>query len=753
MSTVTTTLGMILRRMRANWRLLSVVGLGVLVAAVLLSATTIYTRSLADLGLTDALRDRVGDSGPVLATLDGVPLGGEGSAAVRGFVEESLDERLGEFASGRVRSARTGPFFVDLPRLRDAPNPTSATFTSISDYESQVTVEGRLPHVPAALRDADAGFDRLSGPIEVALPRALAEAAGLGIGDTVPLVDQFDECDREPPPPPGVPPTVPPCTPRVSVELGLSVTVVGLIDKIDPDDVFWQVNPVSFSRPELRFRFGRVMPIFVAEETMFGPLAEVLPGYPAEMRWLELLDVEAFEVSRLDETQALFDALREDLVAVGGFVFSPVERTLDSFETELNFSEVPILLLLVQVIGVVLFYLIIVSTLLVERQAAEIALLRSRGSSLRQLLSWYAGESLLIAVAATAVAPFIAGAVIGALGFTGTFSEVTGGRWIDTELTPLSWGLAAAGAAFALVAILLPVAVLARIRGVEQRQRAARPATRNVVQRYYLDVAFVIIAAGLIWEADQRGSVFERDSVGGLSSEPLLLITPALFALAFVAVLVRLLPYVLRALTWVLRDHVAVPVTAALQQTIRNPGPSTRLTMLLMLGAALGTFAASYGGTVDRSFDERTRYEAGVDLRADLEEFGQRPPGAVEEAVAAVPGAGSVAAVLRRPATTARATSGSGAFDLLAVDPAKAADLLWFRDDFAASSLDDLMRRIGAPDAGRGIRLPNDPERLQLWANPSIELERMSIWMRLRDGRDRFFSLRLGTLEGAGEWQ
>ena len=164
---------------------------------------------------------------------------------------------------------------------------------------------------------------------------------------------------------------------------------------------------------------------------------------------------------------------------------------------------------------------------------------------------------------------------------------------------------------------------------------AARPAGANVVQRYYLDIAFLAVAGFLVWAVSARDAVFTRDTVGGLATDPLVLIAPALVGLVAVILVLRLLPVGLRALAWLGRDRLAMPIAAGLRQAVRNPGPLARLSLLLLLAAALGTFAASYGGTVVRSFEERERYAAGADLRSPIE---PAAPGVLQERLDGLPG-------------------------------------------------------------------------------------------------------------------
>lgn len=751
-------LSFVARRMRANWRLLSVVGVGVLVASVLMASTTIYTRALSDLGLNFQLENRVGESGSVSAILPNVPAGGQRSDATRQFTQRSLDLHFGDLAARRQSGAVSRDFTIEIPAFANAFNPAGGTLVSLSDLEERTTlVAGRYPEPVQVVADLGSGLQSLVGPIEVVVPAPQQARSGLEPGDTITLIDSFDECDREPPPGPGGPPPPPrpPCAPSHQVSVSWTAEVVGVVDRGPQGAAIWSALGVPFFSAPTTAVLGPVFTLLAHNDTLITSLPLLYPGQLLQTVWVDTLPVEGFDVSLLNSTQAAFDSLRGDLRTVGGLVLSPVESTLDKFEVDLNFTEVPILLLLIQIVAIVLFYIVIVATMLVEREETEIALLRSRGASLRQMLGLYGTEGVVIATIAAVSAPFIAVGVINALGYTSTFEPITGGDAIPTTLGGIAFGLAAAGAAFAVVAILIPVAWVSPDATSELRKRAARPAGANVIQRYYLDIVFVLIAVGLILEANLKGSAFERDSVGGLSSDPLVLITPALYALAFSVVLLRVLPIVFRLVTWLVRDHIGVTLSSALQQIVRNPGPTLRLTLLLMLGAALGTFAASYGGTVDRSFDERVRYEAGVDLRAGLENFGERPPVVVKQMLSEVDAVEIVAPAYRATVSTTVAGQGGGlSLELLALEPDLAEDLLWFGSNLADEPLSELMRAIKTPYVGAGIAIGSrDPETITLWARPTLERSDMVVWLRLRDGRGIYTRIRMGSLEIGGEWQ
>ena len=80
--------------------------------------------------------------------------------------------------------------------------------------------------------------------------------------------------------------------------------------------------------------------------------------------------------------------------------------------------------------------------MLVERQTAEIAALRSRGATTARLLVQHGVEATLIASLAVLAGPPLAAAVISALGSTPAFSDLSGGEPLDVHISTLSFALA-----------------------------------------------------------------------------------------------------------------------------------------------------------------------------------------------------------------------------------------------------------------------------------------------------------------------
>ena len=85
---------------------------------------------------------------------------------------------------------------------------------------------------------------------------------------------------------------------------------------------------------------------------------------------------------------------------------------LASFQNRASFNQVTLILLLMQVVGIAVYYVMLVSTLLAERRSEEIAMLRSRGATVGQLVAMSAAEAFALGLVAASIAPFIASGAI-----------------------------------------------------------------------------------------------------------------------------------------------------------------------------------------------------------------------------------------------------------------------------------------------------------------------------------------------------
>lgn len=731
------------RRSGRTWRLLAVLALGMLMTATLLASSPIYARTMADLGLTFTVRDELSETPGNRVEFRNVALQSEEARNLRTAVAQRIEERLGWFAEGTSLYLR-GPRFT-IAREGEPPQLQAPLghLQSMEGFEQHVSVvEGRLPE------DTPAGE-----PIEVVASATAAEAARVHVGETIVLAEDFDDCAREIPSEDRPPP--PPCTPTVTVRFVIPATIVGTVAPIDPADSFWVGQSSRIFDPyRLLPENGPVAPMFTTPTAMMDRLGGELPGYTAQTSWHTFANPEVLSRTNFERAREDLRGLFSDLSPIGGASFSPLTNVLQEYGRDAQYQQAPLTILLLEVAAVAVFYVVIVSMIIVERQADEIALLRSRGATTWQIGFIYLSEGLILGVPCLLLAPFLAAAATAFLGLTPTFDSVNDGDLLPVTIPVSAFGYAAGGVALSIVALLVPALVAARRSAVVRRREAARPGV-SFIQRYYLDLALAGIAAVLLWELRERGNVFTPSETGGVTSDPLLLASPAILVAAAAALMLRFYPIALRIGARLFGRNASAPLAVGLWQVARSPGNSARLALLLTMAVAVGTFAASYADTAAKAYNERAQFRAGVEFRAtsigasySMGTNTTRADGLLSE----LEGVRSGSAVIRTVGGPATIGASSRTFQVLALDPDAADAMMWFRDDFADTDLRQLVAPLGAPEPLRGIELPPGTSAVSVSVLPPSSANSQTVWVRIRDGNGNHQMLQLGGLEGTG-WQ
>ena len=719
---------------------------GILVAATLMAATPIYTRVMNDLGLQDALQQEIASATRNGLNRFGLPLGQPEAATESLRMAGLLSDRIGWLTASEVRSATLSRMTLATPG-QPTPAGQFRPFVSIqttSGYEDRVrVVEGRLPE---ATNDPTR--------IEAVISVEAATAFQARVGDRLAATQDLDDCNREPPSPDPLEAQARarfPCVPRIFLTLDVPFTIVGLIEANDRRDPFWSAGSFTFERPRQPEDEGPTLLVLVPERTFFEALPRVVRGLEYQFNLTSFADVTRLNSANLQRARDDLSLLRDQAQSSGLVPDLALQNPLQEFNQRASFNQVTLLLLLLQVVGIAIYYVLLVSSLLAERRAEEIAMLRSRGATVMQIVTMSAAEALVLALLAAVAAPFIAAGVVAALGKTGTFDEISGGRFLTFQLLPEAFLYALAGAILAAVAVVIPSFLTAR-QGIVLFLRGASRPGRPFMQRYYLDFALAGLAALAFWELNQRGSVFDPESIGGWSADPLLLFSPLLLILAVGSLLFRFLPLALGIVTRLLSATAGPGAALGLWQLTRSPARYTQLALLVVMAASVGTFAATYGATTDRSQDERALFQAGADLRTTgLGDLARANASQVRESLVQVPGVEEAVAAFRGQAPLGPITAQNDQVTVLGIDPSLASSMLWFRDDFAGEPLEPLTRRLlGSPAGGSGLVLQGEPVALALWAGLSAPRNSTTMWLRTVDARGVYRLHELGTLDFTG---
>ncbi|HEY7466699.1 MAG TPA: ABC transporter permease, partial [Dehalococcoidia bacterium] len=625
-------------------------------------------------------------------------------------------ELSGILEGSRTTIGRSSTFFPSAPGQPYPPEETRprSHFNFISGVEDHLNVEGRLP--------GDATLQAGAAPsLEVAVGAETAQRIGIKLGDQYDLHPFWD-------------PNVEP----------LHVTVVGIVSQKDPDEAYWIKQSDLFSFPSTSWD---TIPWLITERSFFDAVAAYLPSMVSDYTTLIYVDTGAINARNADSVQESLTSFQTQLGSnvVRSTLSTQLPDVLSTFDEKLFFTRIPLLVLVLQIAAIVLYYLFMVSTMLVERQASEIALLKSRGATTAQVMKVYFVEGLAVFLIAILAGPPLAATVISFLGQTPPFTDLTGGSNLSVHLSPAAYLWAGGGALLAFVTLLVPAYLATKRTVVQQRTASARPAQQPFFMRYYLDLGLAGAGAILLYQLDRRGSLVTEGFFGDQKVDPIMLLAPAFFILTVGIVFLRLFPVVLRLLAWVVARAQGAAILIGMWQLVRNPVHYSRLVLLLMLATAVGMFAASFGATLETSYADRAYYESGASWRLTEARTlpGAGPNGLAEDAARRVDAEGATA-VYRASGSQGEVISRL-ALDILAVDADTFDDVAYYRGDFSRDSLGSMMGKLRQERPEEiGVALPADARWLGLWVNPVQMPSSFSLQIEAFDATGRYFNYLLG---------
>ncbi len=718
---------MVTKRSLANWRLLSSVVIGVVLASAIMAGTVIYFDSLRDLALKSALSQRDPIDLDILAKATKGPTTPSEYAGVRQVMEREYRPRLGWLLEDVIRGGRTATFYMTPPGLEESAGDDNARsyFHFLAGVGDQIALlpGGRLP-TPMS----EVSPDGTPLTVEAILPENAAEELEVGIGDTLSLIPHWTEL-----------------TPYVSVE------ITGIYRRVDPEHPVWRLNDTIFHT----FTSGnfRTAPFLVSESTLLRGIGSAFTDMDSNYGWMLSVAQERLRASNSTETRlsvvsmdrrlsSLFTSYRQ---------MTDLDDALAVYDQRLLFTKLQMFVVLILIAVVVLYYVVTLSALVAEQRRDEIRLLQGRGATERQVLIVFLLEGATIAVLAIVIAPFLAAATIAFLGYSPAFSDLTGGAPLPVELSQRAFVMSAVGGVLSFAALMIPAFQASRSTISRSREESARPSSLSFFQRYYLDVMLLAVSIVLFRQLTEQGSLAATNLLGEVTVNQMLLAVPGIMLVAGAMVLLRLFPLVMALASRLLESRLGPGLVLGLWQMARNPTHYARLALLLILMAGLGIFAASFGGTLNRNFVERVLYDSGADIRlsgVSLNNNGISRPFA--EPYRTFPGVEAAAPALRTTGLDLSLLRGDPSFDVLALDSERFADIAWYRDDFSTDPLPDVLSQLnGSAELPLGLELPKNARSIEVLMRVDRPLPTTGVSARLRDANGRYFTYPLGFLDSS----
>ena len=569
------------------------------------------------------------------------------------------------------------------------------TFANASDFESRITLlEGTQP----AIADADP-----AAPMEVLVNVAAADEYGIQVGEEFVA---FRRSEKE-------------GSQRVAQ---VPLRVAGIWQATDPGDPYWFYRQTVFADQ-----------FFIPMENFQLRLVPLLDDEIAQALWYFVQDGTHVSSDDVGWLVARISSLQQQTASIlpnTRLEVSP-QDALNRYRRSSRILNILLYAFSIPIIGLMLAFIGLVVGLAVSRQRNEIAVLRSRGATVLQVIGIAALEALLLGLIALGAGIPVSQQIAQAIGATKSFLNFTveGDLRVGMTLTTLRFGVAAV--VVTMIAQVFPSLGASQHTIVSYKREQARTIRPPWWQRAWLDLLLLIPAAYGTYLLGQQGSI-TMPGVDNTSpfSNPLLFLVPALGALALTLFVLRLLPHLMAGFAWLAAKTNSVGFLLATRYLARDPAFYTAPLVLLILTLSLSTFTASLAQTLDAHLYDQTYYEIGGDAR--LIELGQTtaPVSTVSESATtggATTGASSstiteerwvfvpVSEHLHAPDVVAATRIGNYTAGIQAqgkwaearfmgVDRIDFPKVAYWRLDFAPASLGSLMNSLAV--ASNGILLP-----------------------------------------------
>ena len=304
--------------------------------------------------------------------------------------------------------------------------------------------------------------------------------------------------------------------------------------------------------------------------------------------------------------------------------FSGNPSILDAFRSRIAVARIPTGVFTLLILSFILFFISLMTTLLVDRQQDTIALLRSRGASRTQIFGAFFLQSIGLGTIALVIGLPLA-TIIVLLISQSVLSPTERDALNSITSHPFRTTLGSIWYALAITLIALftmgiSLFTAARMNIISLRREMTRTNTRPRWQRLQLDVIAGIIALVAYSFSLYVTSIAPvlQGNAQVLIATPISISAPLFLIVGCLFLFLRIFPFFLRLVARIAARGRGAVIMLAFTQTARSPRQSLRMVMLFALATSFALFTLVFLTTQAEHVQEIVTYQTGADFSAQL---------------------------------------------------------------------------------------------------------------------------------------
>lgn len=394
-----------------------------------------------------------------------------------------------------------------------------------------------------------------------------------------------------------------------------TVRIVGLFSAADNQDLYWYQHINTLAQSIV------IDPAILQQLTLDTGVLNI-----GEQQLITAFDYYTFRIQDVDLIESIHAHGREvaEINTRTTRFISTFASVIEQYAIREAELKLTLQILIVPILLMLVFYIFMVSQLMVRSETNLISVLESRGTGRTQILVIYLLESLVYGVVTLVIGPILGLWMVRVIGAANGFLEFVNRKALSVAIDgqALTYGIIAV--ILFLLTTLLPVFIQARTSIVQQKRKKSRIGRAPLWQRIFLDVLLLAVSLYALYRLNAQLTLQKETGIVGTEADLdfLLFLASTLFILGAGLLFLRVYPWLIRLVYFIGRRFWNPVLYASFHQISRSNGQEQFLMIFLILALSIGLFNANAARTINRNTEDSIHCQVGSDIM--LQEYWQK---------------------------------------------------------------------------------------------------------------------------------
>ncbi len=243
------------------------------------------------------------------------------------------------------------------------------------------------------------------------------------------------------------------------------------------------------------------------------------------------------------------------------------------------------------VILMIIFYVFMMSSLILDHDKCEISILKSRGASKFQIFTIYLGQNLILFLITILLSPLVSCLITKLLSSTSGFLKLIDRPSLNIRITRVEWIYSCVCDIAFLIIMFIPLMLYPKNSIVEQKRIQSRKKT-STLQKFYID--FIILGIGIysVYKLKSFEQIFHSLKVdsANVPISPSLYCSFTILIIGVGLVAIRLYHYIVKFLFKLVKNHCNYTSYVCVTNITRTRGNQIFIMIFLIVTISTGLF-------------------------------------------------------------------------------------------------------------------------------------------------------------------